>query len=121
MLDILVDDEKGIVVLSPGDALEQKDFEVAAQRVDDFLEKHDALNGMIISARRFPGWKSFGALMTHLKFIREHHREIKKVAIVTDSAIGGLGEHVADHFVSAEVRHFDFDDYKDAELWIQEK
>ncbi len=120
MLDIIVDEEKGIVVLSPADALEQKDFEMAAQRVDDYLEKHDSLNGMIISARRFPGWKSFGALMTHLRFIREHHQEVEKVAIVTDSAIGEFGEHVAAHFVSAEVRHFDFDDFKDAERWIQD-
>lgn len=120
MLDIIMDEDKGIAVLSPNDALEKEDFQVAAQRVDDYLEKHGELNGMIISSRRFPGWKSFGALLTHLRFIREHHREVKKVAIVTDSAIGEFGEHVTAHFVSAEVRHFDFDDYKDAERWIQE-
>ncbi|MDX1635033.1 MAG: STAS/SEC14 domain-containing protein [Marinobacter sp.] len=119
MMDIIMDEEKGIAVLSPSDALTREDFEMAAQRVDDYLEKRGELNGMIISTRRFPGWKSFGALLTHLRFIRQHHREMPKVAIVTDSALGELGEHVADHFVSAEVRHFDFDAYKDAERWIQ--
>ncbi|WP_404369059.1 STAS/SEC14 domain-containing protein [Marinobacter sp.] len=120
MLDVEIDDTTGIVTLSPGDALTKEDFEYAAQRVDDYLEKAGEVKGMIVSTRKFPGWESFGAMLTHLRFIREHHRDVEKVAMVTDSPIGEVGEKVAGHFVSAEVRHFPFDDLKDARKWIRE-
>ena len=113
-----IDDTTGVVTLSPADALSKEDVEQAAQRVDDYLEKAGEVKGMIISTRKFPGWESFGAMLTHLRFIREHHREVAKVAIVTDSSIGEVGEKVAGHFVSAQVRHFAFEDLKDAEEWI---
>jgi hypothetical protein len=29
-----------------------------------------------------------------------------KVAVVTDSALGDVAEHLASHFVSAEIKHF---------------
>ena len=46
--------------------------------------------------------------MTHLRFLRDHHKHIKKVAgrLVTDSPFGDAAEHIASHFVAAEIKHF---------------
>lgn len=118
MLEVKIDDTTAIAILSPDAALSQEDFEYAAQRIDDYVEKSGPLKGLIINTRNFPGWKSFGSLLSHLKFVREHHKEVAKVAMVTDSAIGEVSEKVTDHFLEAEVRHFPFDDLKDAEEWI---
>ena len=42
-----------------------------------------------------------------------------KVALVTDSKIASVAETLAKHFVSAEIKHFDFTD-KDAALdWLR--
>lgn len=59
-----------------------------------------------------------GALITHLKFVRDHHKHVKKIAVVTDSPLGDVAEHITSHFVSAEIKHFPAGQDKQAEAWI---
>jgi hypothetical protein len=75
--------------------------------------------GLLIHAEKFSGWDSFAALTTHIRFVHDHHRKIERVAIVTDSNLGKLAQALAKHFVAAEVRHFAFDKYADAMLWLE--
>lgn len=118
MLEVKLDETTGIATMSPDNALSEVDFEYAARRVDDYLDKHGKLKGIIISTQDFPGWESFGAMLSHFRFVRDHHRQVTKVALVTNSPIGVLSDKIADHFVAAEVRHFAFKDIKDAQQWI---
>ena len=50
--------------------------------------------------------------------MRDHHREIKRVALATDSSIGALAETIGKHFVSAEVGTFGFDENDQAKRWL---
>ncbi|MEE9369637.1 MAG: STAS/SEC14 domain-containing protein [Pontiella sp.] len=118
MLNVQVDTETGIALLEPQGALTQSDFETAAAQIDPFIEELGKLNGLIIHVEHFPGWDSFGALSSHLKFVREHHREIKRVAFVTDSPIGKLAEKLASHFVDADVKEFPFSQMEQARAWL---
>ncbi len=121
MLESKLDENRGIITLYPVDELREADFEYAARQTDKFLEKGGEIKGVIINARDFPGWESFNAMVTHFRFIRDYQEKIPKVALVTDSAVGKVGEIVADHFVAAKIRYFSFDDLKDAERWIGEE
>lgn len=121
MLKINLDEKCGIAVLEPDGALAKSDFEAAAAVIDPYLEKAGKLNGIIVHVKSFPGWDSFAALVKHLKFIRDHHRKVARLAFVTDSPIGGFAEHVARHFVSAEIRHFSYSGLQDAQKWISTK
>ena len=76
------------------------------------------LRGLIIHTREFPGWDSFGAMVGHMRFVRDHHERIGKIALVTDSAVGDLAETIGGHFVVATVRHYDFDDRDSAREWM---
>ena len=78
------------------------------------------LSGLVLEAPSFPGWDSFGALLAHFRFVRDHHKFIKKVAVVTDSFMGDLAENLATHFVSAEIKHFKASDFEAAKLWVTE-
>jgi hypothetical protein len=86
--------------------------------IDPYLTEHGVLNGLIIATEDFPGWDSFGALVRHTKFVRQHHEKLSRVALVTDSAIGDLAEKLASHFVAAEVRHFPYPGLADAQSWV---
>lgn len=118
MLKVILDKENGIVILEPNGVLEKGDFENAASQIDPFIEASGKLNGLIVQVEKFPGWDSFGALASHLKFVREHQKEVRRLAFVTDSPIGDLAEKVGNHFVAAEIRHFDFQALEDATQWI---
>ncbi len=119
MLNINLNKDDGIVLLEPNGTLSAEDFKNAAKIVDPYLEKSGRLNGVLIHTKSFPGWNSFGALLKHLSFVKNHHKKINCVALVTDSALGEFAEHVASHFVSAEIKHFDYDDMDDAKDWIK--
>jgi hypothetical protein len=96
--------DRGILVLAPGGPLEKADFERLAEEIDPFIEANGKLTGLMIVAKAFPGWDSFGALVSHLKFVKDHHRQVARVAAVTDSEFLKIMPHIAQHFVSAEIR-----------------
>lgn len=118
MITHTLDAERSILHIQPQSSLEQADFEQLAKAVDPYIAAAGDLAGLIIETPSFPGWKSFGALVAHFRFVRDHHRQIRKVALVTDSALGNVAEHLAAHFVSAEIRHFPATEIEAAKQWI---
>jgi hypothetical protein len=117
LLKVSTHESAGIVILEPQSALAEADFTAAAATIDPLIEK-GSLDGIVISTRDFPSWESFGALVSHLRFVRGHHKLIGRVAIVTDSRLGDLAEKLGSHFIAAEIRHFPFGDIDAAKQWI---
>lgn len=118
MLTIKIDEENGIAILEPEGPLSKSDFESATKVIDPYIEKTGHLNGLIIHTKSFPGWDSFAALVSHLRFVKEHHKKISRVALSTDSKIGGFAEAVASHFVNAEIKRFSYQELEQAKFWI---
>jgi len=117
MLTVKIDEVKGIVLLGPDGPLSKKDFESAATVIDPYIEKPGLLNGLVIYTKSFPGWDSFAALSSHLKFVKEHHKKIARVAFATDSGVGNFAEAVAGHFVNAEIKGFSYQELEKAKDW----
>lgn len=120
MIEYDLDSEHSILEVRPKSALDKNDFVEVAKAVDPHIEANGDLAGLIISAPSFPGWDSFGAMVTHFRFLRDHQKHIKKVAVVTDSHLADLAEHLGSHFVSAEIRHFPAGQIEQARQWIAE-
>ena len=113
--------DDGILVLHPEGPLEAADFTALAGHVDAYLEGHGTLRGVLIRAKSFPGWKDFGALLAHLKFVKEHHRRIEKVAVVADGALANIMPGIGSHFVHAQVQHFDLACEDAAWVWLRQR
>lgn len=99
--------DEGILVLIPEGPLEAADFKTLASEVDAYLEQHETLRGVLIRAGSFPGWQDFSALLAHLQFLKAHLHRIEKVAIVADGAFAKIMPSIANHFVHAQIQHFD--------------
>lgn len=112
--------DEEILVLSPEDPLEEADFTMLTGLVDAYLELNGNLRGVLIKADSFPGWKDFGALLAHLKFVRAHHQDIGKVAVVADGVMANILPSLANHFVHAQVRHFERAHENAAWEWLKE-
>lgn len=117
MLLVEIDDANGIAILEPDGPLSKNDFVSAAKVIDPYIEEAGQLHGLVIHAKTFPGWNSFAALSSHLKFVKEHHKKISRVAFSTDSMVGNLAEAVASHFVNAEIRLFSYLELEQAKKW----
>jgi hypothetical protein len=110
---------EGILVIRPEGSLEASDFEKIAQEVDPYIEASGKLHGVMIDAESFPGWKNFAALVAHLRFVKDHHRKIEKIAAVSDSSFLTIAPKIASHFVQADVRHFAHSQREEALAWLR--
>jgi hypothetical protein len=118
MIEYNLDTEHSILLVQPKSAIEQDDFVKLAKAVDPHIEATGGLAGLIIETPSFPGWKSFGAMVNQFRFVRDHHKRIKRIGVVTDSHLGDVAEHLTSHFVSAEIRHFPAGQIEEARQWI---
>jgi len=118
MVDYELLREKGILIIRPQSVLEAADFQRIAHDVDPYIEANGKLHGVMVEAKSFPGWKDFASLIAHLKFVKDHHRKIEKVAVVSDSSILTAAPKIASHFVQAEVRHFAASQLEQARDWL---
>ena len=114
--DFLLDES--ILVLRPQGPLEAADFNLLASQLDTWLVDHARLRGVLIHAKSFPGWEDFAAMLAQFKFLKSHIKGIEKVAIVADGAVADVVPGIANHFVDAQVRHFDFMREDEALDWI---
>src|SRR6476660_849427 len=118
MLDFHLDTADSILYLRPKSALAADDFAKVASTVDPHIEATGGLAGILIETPSFPGWEGLGAMAAHFRFVRDHHRRVRKVAVVTDSVLGRVAEHLASHFVSAEIKRFPAGEAEAAKQWI---
>jgi len=105
-------------IIEPQGPLSKDDFTTIASQIDPIIESDGHLDGLIIKTREFPGWEGLSDVIEHLRFVKNHHRVIKKIALVTDAGVGEIFPSIVGHFVKAEVKHFDFDDYEAAVEWV---
>jgi hypothetical protein len=119
MLEYKVLIPEGIAVLRPNGALTKADFDGLSKFIDAYLSKHKVLHGLVIHAKAFPGWDSFAGLISHIRFIKNHHQKVQKIALVTDSRIINAAEVFMKHFVSAQVKQFAYADYIVALAWLK--
>lgn len=109
--------EPGVLVVEITEPLRAQDFDALAATVDGWLETHDALPGVVVHARAFPGWENVAGMLRHFRFVRDHHRAIRRVALAADGAVADLAPRLAEHFVRAEVKGFGYDDLDNAITW----
>jgi len=110
--------DEGILIIRPRDRLDAADFARVAQEIDPYIEANGKLHGLLIEAPAFPGWKDFAALLAHFRFVRDHHRKIQKIAVVSDSSFLAVAPKVASHFVQAALRHFSKSQGDEARAWL---
>jgi hypothetical protein len=121
MLNYELNRAENLLIIEPVGPLESTDFEKLVQEVDPYIAEKGKLNGLMIHAKSFPGWDNFAAFLSHMKFVKNHHQKIKKIAAVTGSGFLAIMPQVASHFIQADVRHFDYDEGCSAKLALADK
>ena len=109
--------EAGVLVVEVTEPLRAQDFDALAATADSWLATHEALPGVVLHARAFPGWENVSGLLRHVRFVRDHHRAVRRVVLAVDSTLADPAPRVAEHFVQAELRHFRYDQLDAAVAW----
>jgi len=109
--------ETGVIVVEVSQALRAQDFDSLAFVADAWIEAHGSLQGFVIHAREFPGWENFGSLVRHLRFVRDHHRKVQRIALAADAKLAAIAPKIGEHFIHAEVKSFRYDELDSAIAW----
>ena len=116
-----LDRESGVLLVQPDGRLKRDDFLSLAAVVDPFILDTGSLRGLIIHVETFPGWENLIGMVEHFRFVREHHKKITKIALVTDNKLEKFMPKIMEHFVSAKISLFPYSDLDGAKLWVEKK
>src|SRR4051794_18667606 len=59
--------ESGVLVVEVSEPLRVQDFDDLAATADAWLEIHDALPGIVVHTREFPGWENVAGMLGHFR------------------------------------------------------
>ena len=113
-------DEEGVLVLQPNGELEAADFARVAKEIDPYINSKGDLRGLVIVADNFPGWDDLSAMSAHFQFVREHHKNVRRLAMVTDDRVMSALPFLARHLLVDESRHFGMDEKNEALTWASQ-
>src|SRR6185295_13605534 len=106
MIKAKLNKDTGVLHVQPSGPLEEADFAMLGALADPYIAKKGKLTGLLFEIEKFPGWKNLASMLTHFRFVRNHHRKVRRVALVTDARIGKYAARFARHFIAAEMKRF---------------
>ena len=119
MLNIEIKDRANIVIVTPDGAITAADIDRMTEEINNYINNHDRVPNLVIHTMSIPYWSNFKAMEKHLKFVKNHHQIVKKVAIVSDSKLLWLAKTIVDRFTGANVRRFTVEALDDAVAWAE--
>jgi hypothetical protein len=108
---------RNVLIVEPAGALFEEDLFDLGQCIGEYIDEREAIPSLVLHATRFHGWKDLSALMHHLRLVRDHHRLIPKVAIVSDGAAMSMVPKLANQFVVTKLQHFSEQRLEEAKSW----
>jgi hypothetical protein len=111
--------DNGVLIVRPKGALQKKDFDMLSKVTDPWIKTHHHLQGVVISVRKFPGWENFSSFIQHIEFVKTHYRHVQRVALAVNGILPEIMSQLAGYFVKAKIKHFPFENIKEAIQWAE--
>ena len=91
MLNVQFDGD--VLAVRPDGPITREDVGTLTRAADEYLADHPKIAGVMVETRTFPGFASVGAFADYARFIADHHAHVRRLALVTDSALAPVGVH----------------------------
>jgi hypothetical protein len=108
-----------VLVLRPDGPIGRADIATLTKTVDDYLAGHPRVAGVMVETASFPGYAELAAFADHVRFVAEHRARVRRVALVTDSALAPVAQFFANHVVGIEMRHYPPAEREAALAWLR--
>ena len=106
-----------VLKIIPSEKLREADFRRLAERVDPMIAKCGQVR-LLIDVSGFNGWDSYAAFQAHAGFIKNHQRNVERIAVI----VGHDWQHwvvdAARMFLHPEARAFDKGREDEAQRWV---
>ena len=111
--------EGDLLRVRPEGPITSEDVAKLRATADEHLATHQEIAGVMLQTRTFPGFANLTAFADYVRFIADHHARVRRLALVTDSALAPVAEFVANHVVGLEMRQFPFAEDAAALTWLR--
>lgn len=115
-----LDPDSGVLVVEIDGPLGAPDIDALESTVGTWLTQHAELRGLVLHARTVPGWQNMAGLTRHIKFVHDHHRHIRRVAVAVDGLMAQLAPRLAGRLIHPRIQHFGHDELDAARNWAAE-
>ena len=117
MIEIDIRERENVFILTPNSPISVEHIEACREAIDNYINEYDRIPNLVFKATEFPFWKGFHAVAAHFKLVKNHHKLVKKVAVVSDSTLISVARVFVDQFTNARVRRFPANAFDDAVNW----
>lgn len=110
-----------ILTICPEGKITPEDIQGLENKMDLLLRKYGKLNGVLLDLKEVPFWNGFKSFMAHMRFIKAHHKDIDRLAVVTSKHFLGLIPWMADYFTTADLKYFKENERNLAFIWLRDE
>lgn len=117
MINIETKRSENVFILTPKGSISAEDIGAVASTIDAYINEHDAVPSLVFRLSELPHWKDLEAMGAHFRLVKDHHKVIPKVAVVSDNTLLALARVLVDQFTGARIRRFPEEAFDDAVNW----
>jgi hypothetical protein len=111
--------EGDILRVVPNGPITSEDVARLSQTADEHLATNSRITGVLVHSQAFPGFASLTAFADYFRFIADHRLKVRRLALVTDSALAPVAEFMANNVAGIEMKPFPYNDEADALAWLR--
>ena len=100
MFDYNISPYESMLTIRLHNAVTEADILLLIPKVDEYLEHHKRLAGIMLISKDWAGWESFAALRATMTFLSGHHNKISRIALVTNSVLADLMKDRSDFWIT---------------------
>ena len=115
-----IKNSKDLLEIQSEGALGIADFETLGKEADKLIKEYGNIR-LLIDVREFSGWESLSASEAHFSFIKNHHHNVIKVAVVIGKFWEAWIAVLVRTFLQPEIKVFQSTETDAAKSWINEK
>lgn len=107
------------VIITVDGKVSGEDYERVVPRLEKIIDAHDKLN-LLIKAKNIDGVDA-DAVWKDLKFMAKHFNDIERFGVMGSDDKSEWMARLSKPFTTADVRHFDAGEDREAERWVSGK
>ena len=113
--------DDGVLLYLPKAPLEANDFQELAGEVDPYIAEHGKLQGLMIVAERFPGWRNFAGFRSQCEFVKQSLRQDQKDrSRHRQQVVDRFSRECMSDLLGRKVRYFGHADRETALAWLRQ-
>ena len=119
MLDFQPNDEQAVAHVRLHGSIAENEYSQFLPRLEAFIERHGRIR-VLLDLRGFDGWEDVSAFWQHVLLVKDHHRAVRRIAIVGERTWERVIAELVPRLAGVEGRYFDAASLDDAEIWAAE-